>query len=48
MSLTQGLWRYEKWGYPIIDAPPGAEVWVWFKNGTKKLVFVSYNANKYN
>uniref|UniRef100_A0A1A9VNM5 GPI transamidase component PIG-T n=1 Tax=Glossina austeni TaxID=7395 RepID=A0A1A9VNM5_GLOAU len=30
ISLTQGLWRYESWGYPIKNAPPGAEVWAWF------------------
>lgn len=32
ISLTGGLWRYEKWGYPIFDAAPGAEVWAWFKS----------------
>lgn len=30
ISLTHGLWRYESWGYPTIDAAPGAEVWAWF------------------
>ncbi|XP_064599040.1 GPI transamidase component PIG-T-like [Liolophura sinensis] len=35
LSLTQGLWRYEKWGYPKEDAPPGAELWVWFQNNTQ-------------
>ncbi|XP_055845145.1 GPI transamidase component PIG-T [Episyrphus balteatus] len=30
ISLTQGLWRYESWGYPVVDAPPGAEAWAWF------------------
>ncbi|KAG8200489.1 hypothetical protein JTE90_000569 [Oedothorax gibbosus] len=30
-SLTQGLWRYEKWGYPVRSAPPGAELWTLFK-----------------
>lgn len=30
LSLTQGIWRHDKWGYPIHDAPPGAELWVWF------------------
>uniref|UniRef100_A0A1B6C6L0 GPI transamidase component PIG-T n=1 Tax=Clastoptera arizonana TaxID=38151 RepID=A0A1B6C6L0_9HEMI len=34
ISLTGGLWRHEVWGYPVIDAPPGAESWVWFKKGT--------------
>ncbi|KAG8231901.1 hypothetical protein J437_LFUL011370 [Ladona fulva] len=35
ISLTQGTWRHEKWGYPVVDAPPGAELWVWFKDDTK-------------
>lgn len=34
VSLTGGLWRYEKWGYPVVDAAPGAEVWAWFKPDT--------------
>lgn len=34
VSLTGGLWRYETWGYPVIDAAPGAEVWAWFKEDT--------------
>uniref|UniRef100_A0A1B0CXB3 Gpi transamidase complex n=1 Tax=Lutzomyia longipalpis TaxID=7200 RepID=A0A1B0CXB3_LUTLO len=25
VSLTNVLWRYESWGYPVIDAAPGAE-----------------------
>ena len=31
VSLTQGLWRYQRWGMPIVGAPPGAEVWAWFQ-----------------
>ncbi|XP_041375880.1 GPI transamidase component PIG-T-like [Gigantopelta aegis] len=31
LSQTQGLWHYEKWGYPVEDAPSGAELWVWFQ-----------------
>lgn len=30
ISLTQGLWRYENWGYPIVEATGGAELWAWF------------------
>lgn len=30
VSLTQGLWRYDRWGMPIVGSPPGAEVWAWF------------------
>lgn len=35
ISLTGGLWRYETWGYPVVDAAPGAEVWAWFKEDTE-------------
>ncbi|XP_042220880.1 GPI transamidase component PIG-T-like [Homarus americanus] len=37
LSLTQGLWRHRKWGYPIVDAPPGAQLWVWFNPTTNNL-----------
>ncbi|KAH8409047.1 hypothetical protein KR009_005823 [Drosophila setifemur] len=30
IGLTQGLWRYETWGYPIVEATSGAELWAWF------------------
>ncbi|XP_034944073.1 GPI transamidase component PIG-T [Chelonus insularis] len=30
ISLTSGLWRHQKWGYPVYDAGPGAEIWAWF------------------
>ena len=30
LTLTQGLWRHHKWGYPVVDAPPGATLWAWF------------------
>ena len=29
-AITQGLWRYESWGYPVIDNSQGAEAWAWF------------------
>ncbi|XP_012262616.2 GPI transamidase component PIG-T [Athalia rosae] len=35
VSLTEGLWRYEKWGYPFHDAGSGAEVYAWFNNDVK-------------
>lgn len=35
ISLTGGHWRYETWGYPVVDAAPGAEVWAWFKPDTQ-------------
>lgn len=34
ISLTEGLWRHETWGYPVHEAPPGAEIWTWFKEGS--------------
>ncbi|XP_070575719.1 GPI transamidase component PIG-T-like [Ptychodera flava] len=37
LSLTQGYWRPEKWGYPIVSAPPGAELWVWFHQNTQDI-----------
>ncbi|CAI9714892.1 GPI transamidase component PIG-T-like [Octopus vulgaris] len=37
LSLTQGIWRHDKWGYPIHDAPPGAELWVWFLPSVKSV-----------
>ncbi|XP_025991634.1 GPI transamidase component PIG-T [Solenopsis invicta] len=30
VTLTEGLWNYQKWGYPFHDAGPGAEVTAWF------------------
>lgn len=35
--MTQGLWRHEQWGYPVVDAPPGAEVWAWFEPETQNV-----------
>lgn len=32
VSLTHGLWHYRNWGYPVVDAMPGAEVWAWFSH----------------
>ncbi|OWA53476.1 GPI transamidase component PIG-T [Hypsibius exemplaris] len=31
VRLTQGVFRHSKWGYPILSAPTGGEVWAWFK-----------------
>lgn len=36
ISLTEGLWRYEKWGYPVHDAGPGAEIYAWFNKNVSK------------
>ncbi|XP_076642019.1 phosphatidylinositol glycan anchor biosynthesis class T [Halictus rubicundus] len=32
LTLTKGLWNYQKWGYPYHDAGPGAEITTWFNN----------------
>lgn len=31
LTLTKGLWNYQKWGYPYHDAGPGAEISTWFR-----------------
>ncbi|XP_061487439.1 GPI transamidase component PIG-T isoform X1 [Rhineura floridana] len=33
LSLTQGFWRTRSWGQPYLQAPVGAELWVWFQDG---------------
>ncbi|XP_041975758.1 uncharacterized protein LOC121730682 [Aricia agestis] len=30
LTLTEGQWRHNQWGYPIADAAPGAELYAWF------------------
>lgn len=30
LTLTEGLWNYQKWGYPYHDAGPGTEISAWF------------------
>uniref|UniRef100_A0A7M4ED73 Phosphatidylinositol glycan anchor biosynthesis class T n=1 Tax=Crocodylus porosus TaxID=8502 RepID=A0A7M4ED73_CROPO len=32
LSLTQGFWRTRTWGQPHLQAPAGAELWVWFQD----------------
>ncbi len=32
VSLTEGQWRHRYWGYPIVDAASGAELWSWFRS----------------
>ena len=36
-TMTQGLWRYEHWGYPYASAPTGTQLWVWFQKNTKNV-----------
>uniref|UniRef100_A0A1Q3FBX1 Putative gpi transamidase complex n=1 Tax=Culex tarsalis TaxID=7177 RepID=A0A1Q3FBX1_CULTA len=38
LSFTSGIWRYENWGFPVVDAGPGAEVWAWFNAGDDREV----------
>lgn len=35
IDLTSGLWRHKSWGYPVVDAPSGAEISARFYNDTK-------------
>ncbi|KAM3967678.1 LOW QUALITY PROTEIN: phosphatidylinositol glycan anchor biosynthesis class T [Aphomia sociella] len=30
LTLTEGQWRHYQWGYPVLDAAPGAELYAWF------------------
>ncbi|XP_030386531.1 GPI transamidase component PIG-T [Scaptodrosophila lebanonensis] len=46
ISLTQGLWRYESWGYPIVEATGGAEVWAWFSGANLTSSSVNSQWNK--
>ncbi|XP_038658874.1 GPI transamidase component PIG-T [Scyliorhinus canicula] len=32
LSFTHGFWRRGGWGLPFLQAPPGAELWVWFQS----------------
>eukprot|EP00079_Xenopus_tropicalis_P031000 XP_012827251.1 PREDICTED: GPI transamidase component PIG-T isoform X1 [Xenopus tropicalis] len=32
LSFTQGFWRTKAWGPPLLQAPTGAELWVWFQD----------------
>ncbi|XP_069740951.1 GPI transamidase component PIG-T isoform X2 [Narcine bancroftii] len=31
LSFSHGFWRRARWGQPFLQAPPGAELWVWFQ-----------------
>ncbi|KAH0619097.1 hypothetical protein JD844_018763 [Phrynosoma platyrhinos] len=37
LSLTQGFWRTRSWGQPYLQAPAGAELWVWFQDSVTDL-----------
>jgi hypothetical protein len=36
VALTQGLWRYDRWGMPIVSAPSGSKVWAWFQSNEQQ------------
>ncbi|XP_033221022.1 GPI transamidase component PIG-T [Belonocnema kinseyi] len=36
-TLTEGLWRYKKWGYPFENAGPGAEISSWFNQNVSNV-----------
>ncbi|KAI2595032.1 PIGT isoform 62 [Pan troglodytes] len=38
LSFTQGFWRTRYWGPPFLQAPSGAELWVWFQDTVTELV----------
>ena len=42
-SLTKGIWRHQRWGYPIRDAAPNAQLWLWFQHFHKKLKQLTFN-----
>ncbi|XP_054165378.1 GPI transamidase component PIG-T-like [Oppia nitens] len=31
-SLTKGIWKHQRWGYAIREAPPNAQLWLWFQH----------------
>ncbi|CAG2163757.1 unnamed protein product, partial [Oppiella nova] len=31
-SLTKGVWKHQRWGYAIREAPPNAQLWLWFQH----------------
>lgn len=37
LTLTEGQWRHNQWGYPVLDAAPGAELYAWFAEDVKDI-----------
>ncbi|KAL4702031.1 hypothetical protein ACJJTC_019575 [Scirpophaga incertulas] len=37
LTLTEGQWRHDQWGYPVFDAAPGAELYAWFNPRVKNI-----------
>ncbi|XP_028035044.1 GPI transamidase component PIG-T isoform X3 [Bombyx mandarina] len=36
-TLTEGQWRHNHWGYPVLDAAPGAELYAWFSSDVENV-----------
>ncbi|KAJ8683044.1 hypothetical protein QAD02_018836 [Eretmocerus hayati] len=37
VSLTEGFWNYERFGYPFHSAGPGAEIYAWFNKKVRNV-----------
>ncbi|XP_030067958.1 GPI-anchor transamidase component PIGT [Microcaecilia unicolor] len=37
LSFTHGFWRSRSWGHPFLQAPAGAELWVWFQDSVSNV-----------
>lgn len=38
LTLSQGTWKYDKWGMPSLSAPSGSELWAIFENGLSEKI----------
>ncbi len=45
ISLTEGLWNHQKYGYPVYSAGPGAEIYSWFNENVEKWVQYLHSIN---
>ena len=32
LKLSQGTWKYNEWGMPVLSAPTGSELWAVFSD----------------
>jgi GPI-anchor transamidase subunit T len=37
VSLTNSVFRYKQWGYPVVNAAPGSEILAWFEESAKDI-----------
>jgi len=42
LSLSQGTWKYDKWGLPSSSSPSGSELWAAFEQGLSNSVTNEY------